>query len=604
MCLHILITDPKELTEANLSKYSPLSTAALNNDWDKANEFLGKEPNAVRAFITGASETALMIAARSSDRVNFVRKLLLKMEAQDLALPNLHGLNALHMAAGSGNTEAAKLLVDKNSLLPNIFDKSLSLPLHIAALFGKREMVLYLLSVTKEDVEPKLFEGESGVKLVHGLVASGLYDIALTIIKRQPQLAYEEPTPLGALALKRASFKSGSRLNFYQRVPMKLENIEIYGTSTIGIKNSTNSSNSVKQKLHGLFWKIAEISVPQIRSIRDLKTTNHQALELVKCLCSEIVKLDHSKVSVILGVPVKTASCIGVHEIIEEILSSFPSAIYLTDEMNRTLFHLAIVNRHENIFNIIYQVEHKHVFLRIQDRLMNNCLHLADSLDLESQQKLNLRNSAAGAALQAVEEFILKQDKEQRNSKGQTPAMVFTESHQDLVKEGEQWMKDTSNSCTIAAALIVTIVFAAAITVPGGNNGNTGYPMFMSEAAFIVFALSDALALFASTSSVLMFLSILTSRYGEADFLYALPKRLIIGLATLFLSIIFMMVAFGATLHIVIGNRGSWIIIPVVALSCVPVMLFVSLQFPLLWDMIKSTYGPGSFGKQSNRILF
>lgn len=103
--------------------------------------------------------------------------------------------------------------------------------------------------------------------------------------------------------------------------------------------------------------------------------------------------------------PVKTASCIGVHEIIEEILGSFPSAIYLTDEMNRTLFHLAIVNRRENIFNIIYQVEHKHVFLRAQDRLMNNCLHLAGSLDLESQQKLNLRNSAAGAAFQVQREL-------------------------------------------------------------------------------------------------------------------------------------------------------------------------------------------------------
>ncbi|KAM7486092.1 hypothetical protein LguiA_002101 [Lonicera macranthoides] len=527
--LHEIEIDHKGLTEANLSKYIPLSTAALNNDWEKAKEFLEKEPNAVRAFITGVSETALMIAARSSDRLNFVRELLVKMDPPDLALPNFHGLNALHMAAGSSNTEAAKLIVEKNPLLPNIFDKSLSLPLHVAALFGKREMVLYLLSVTKEDVEPKLFEGESGVKLVHGLVASGLYGIQITCAI-------------------------------------------IVGRHRLGtcFDNTLMCQHCIHQPVQDI------LQFPQIRSIQDLKTTNYHAVELVKCLCSEIVKLDHSKASVILGVPVKTASCIGVHEIIEEILGSFPSAIYLTDEMNRTLFHLAIVNRRENIFNIIYQVEHKHVFLRAQDRLMNNCLHLAGSLDLESQQKLNLRNSAAGAALQvqrelqwfkAVEEFILKQDKEQRNSKGQTPAMVFTESHQDLVKEGEQWMKDTSNSCTIVAALIVTIVFAAAITVPGGNNGDTGFPMFMSSAAFIVFALSDALALFASTSSVLMFLSILTSRYGEADFLYALPKRLIIGLATLFLSIIFMMVAFGATLQIVIGNRGSWIIIPVVALG-------------------------------------
>ncbi|KAM7489099.1 hypothetical protein LguiB_026583 [Lonicera macranthoides] len=366
----------------------------------------------------------------------------------------------------------------------------------------------------------------------------------------------------------------------------------------------------VKQKLHGLFWKIAKISVPQVRRICDIKTTNHHTLEVVKCLCSEIVILDHSKVSEILGAPLQTAANVGIHEIVEEILASFPSAIFLTDEMNQTLFHIAIVNCKENVFNIIYQVEQKHVILRALDASMNNCLHLVGCF--ENKQKLELRGSIAGAALQvqcelqwfkAVEEFTLKQDKEQRNSNGHTPTMIYNETHLELIAEGEKWMKDTSNSCTIVAALIVTIVFAAAITVPGGNNGNTGFPILKSNPVFVVFAISNTLALFASTSSVLMFLSILTSRYGDVDFLYALPKRIIIGLTTLFISIIFMMVAFGATHQIVIGNEVSWILIPVVALSCVLVLLFVSLQFPLLADMIIYTY-VGVFGKQSNRMFF
>ncbi|KAM7489098.1 hypothetical protein LguiB_026582 [Lonicera macranthoides] len=125
-----------------------------------------------------------MIAARSSDGVNFVRQLSQMTYPWDLALGDFHGKNALHMAASSATL---------------------------------REMVLYLLSVTNEDVEPEPFKGESGVKLVHGLVASRLYDICLDIIKRHPQLAWEEPSPLSALALKRPSFKSGSRFNFYQR---------------------------------------------------------------------------------------------------------------------------------------------------------------------------------------------------------------------------------------------------------------------------------------------------------------------------------------------------------------------------------------------------
>ncbi|CAK9177684.1 unnamed protein product [Ilex paraguariensis] len=202
-----------------------------------------------------------------------------------------------------------------------------------------------------------------------------------------------------------------------------------------------------------------------------------------------------------------------------------------------------------------------------------------------------------------VKNFTLVPNREQKNNEKKTPRMVFTETHQELVKEGEQWMKDTSNSCTIVAALIVTVVFAAAITVPGGNNG-AGLPIFSQEKTFTVFAISDALALFSSSSSVLMFLSILTSRYAEDDFLYALPKRLIIGLVTLFLAIIFMMVAFGATLYIVFGDKKAWVLHLVAVLASLPVLLFASLQFPLLVKMIKSTYCPGIFGKKSDRIIF
>ncbi|KAK2986177.1 hypothetical protein RJ640_006212 [Escallonia rubra] len=191
-----------------------------------------------------------------------------------------------------------------------------------------------------------------------------------------------------------------------------------------------------------------------------------------------------------------------------------------------------------------------------------------------------------------------------KNSDEMTPAMVFTEAHKELVKDGEQWMKDTANSCTIVAALIVTVVFASAITLPGGNNGDTGLPIFIRKTAFVVFAISNALALFSSTSSLLMFLSILTSRYGEQDFLYALPKRLIIGLVTLFLSIISMMIAFTATIYMLLEYKGRWILVPVAVLSGLPVTIFGLLQFPLLLDLIKYTYKPRIFGKQGVRILF
>ncbi|GMN27980.1 hypothetical protein TIFTF001_047880 [Ficus carica] len=49
-------------------------------------------------------------------------------------------------------------------------------------------------------------------------------------------------------------------------------------------------------------------------------------------------------------------------------------------------------------------------------------------------------------------------------------------------------MKDTSNSGMIVATLIAT----AGFTVPGGNNSDTGVPIFLRTNAFLVFAISDA----------------------------------------------------------------------------------------------------------------
>ncbi|GMP22317.1 hypothetical protein CsSME_00000389 [Camellia sinensis var. sinensis] len=100
-----------------------------------------------------------------------------------------------------------------------------------------------------------------------------------------------------------------------------------------------------------------------------------------------------------------------------------------------------------------------------------------------------------------VEKLVLPRDKEERNTNGMTPAEVFTDTHQELIKEGERWMKDIATSCTIVAALIVNMVFMATITVPGGNNNNDGHPYFSKHKAFIIFGIFDALALFSASGS-------------------------------------------------------------------------------------------------------
>jgi hypothetical protein len=437
---------------------------------------------------------------------------------------------------------------------------------------------------------------------------------------------------LGAIARKVHAFPSGKRLKFfwehiiYAYVSVKSKNYA-EDLNRVEIEKPVNNSQlpeqkyhwahclgkiffiSVSQKSQAMLWKVFALLVPRIKHIQEKKQMHHHALHLLRYLVREMMNLnDLDAYDSLATDAIVNAARLGIHEVVEEIVESVPKLSCARDLENRSIFQLAVIERHEDIFNLIYQMtDHSNSVTMDIDEFGNNILHLAGRL--APPHKLNL---VSGAALQMqrelqwfkeVKKFVRPSYKTMMNNANETPAMVFTREHKDLVVKGGEWMKDTANSCTISAALIVTVVFAAIITVPGGSESN-GLPIFSKEMAFIVFIISDSLSLFTSTTSLLLFLSILTSRYAEGDFLHVLPKRLVVGLFTLFLSITTMMVAFSFALYLVLGHKTAWILVPVAALACLPVTSFVSLQFPLLVDLIFSTYGHGIFGKKSNRQFY
>ena len=199
--------------------------------------------------------------------------------------------------------------------------------------------------------------------------------------------------------------------------------------------------------------------------------------------------------------------------------------------------------------------------------------------------------------MQEVDAIVPPKIRETTNENGLTPRELFTKNHTKMMKEGEEWMKSTATSCTVVGSLIATIMFAAAFTVPGGNNQNTGYPIFSGKKLFMLFIVTNSLSLYSSSTSVMMFLGILTSRYAEEDFLKSLPTKMIIGLSTLFFAITTMMIAFSVAL-LIMQSGNSWIVIPIICLAIVPVTLFIIAQFRLLVDMSISTYGVGIFDRK------
>jgi hypothetical protein len=147
--------------------------------------------------------------------------------------------------------------------------------------------------------------------------------------------------------------------------------------------------------------------------------------------------------------------------------------------------------------------------------------------------------------------------KQVKNNDGKTAWEVFMEEHKPLIKEGKEWVKDRSESCVLVATLIATITFAAAITVPGGNNQDNGMPILLQEFKFLVFVLSDASAFFCSLTSILVFIAYMNGRYTEEEFVIVLPQRLLVGLFFLCFAVVATMVAFVAALSLFLEDRYS-----------------------------------------------
>ena len=156
----------------------------------------------------------------------------------------------------------------------------------------------------------------------------------------------------------------------------------------------------------------------------------------------------------------------------------------------------------------------------------------------------------------------------------------------------------------VVSALITTVVFAAAFTLPGGIDDHTGVPNYLGSTWFMIFVLSDGLAFISSVVSITMFLSILTSRYAEFDFLKSLPLKLMIGLASLFFSLITMVVAFCSTIVLACLYGLKWAPFLISIAAFVPIACFFCFQFPLWYDTLRSTYWSRTVFQPTRRMLY
>ncbi|XP_048325369.2 uncharacterized protein LOC107413233 isoform X1 [Ziziphus jujuba] len=612
------------ISSEDFNLIEPFYNAVWSGDWQATNEFITRNPDVVRARITYSGRTALHVAAVNG-HMSMVETLVDKMYEEDLEIKDVDGFTALAIAATyNASIEIAECMVRKNTKILTIHVNDM-LPAALAFRYGYTKMGRYLYTVTPLDNLVLPQNGIDGATLICNAIYMRSFDVAWELLKHCPRLAvtvdrFGKP-PIYALANLASAFLSGCRLRFWQKWIYDC----IYIDPARAITDSCRELNNIRlltdnmsiigspeKDSHHKFWSFRGLALKflkmlGIKFLYDMKLVHVQTFQLVHQMCATTTSLDEIQLEACFVYDALfRAVDRGNVEFVISMLKANQELVEICDELWRNIFMRAILNRQANVFNLIHRLDSKLAAATAIDRHGNNMLHLAGMLAPDPQlNQISGPNKISGAALQMQRELQWFKEVEsivtpwtiEHKSSSLTPAQMFTRDHKDLRTEGEKWMKETATSCTVVGALIVTIMFAAAFTVPGGNNQDTGVPIFLNKELFMVFIISDAISLFSSTTSVLMFLGILTSRYAEEDFLNSLPKKMMIGLSTLFFSIATMMIAFGATLLIVLRDKYSWIFFPVISLASIPVTLFVMMQFPLLVEIFASTYGAGIFDR-------
>ncbi|XP_071729616.1 uncharacterized protein [Rutidosis leptorrhynchoides] len=641
-----------------------LRYATSIGDWARVESLLKEDKNLASAVLSSDGSTVLHLAV-GIDHHDFVKNLLSYLNAEQvLEKRDSDGSTALHIAAIVGNTHAMDLLVKKNKALLQMKDLKGEEPLHKAYENMHLDTIGYLLKAL-DDVGAKCNEQSSdvhlgdeiGVKLLVNAISAKQYNIASDLIKRFPKFASKSDEVLMAIA---RTFPTG--LDYWQTLTYPSYNLDDMKERAVDVikyylmnmcflpvsiyqyifqddrSNNTWSKTLVVRLLlavpmwllsiflliplciimvgllfhllYYILWKGINMLGRPTEHIENKKKEWNEATKVLESVCNEIDKLKFSSGThhPYYTRPLLEAASQNAFKVVVQILYRSRKAIQSTDKSGYDIIQLAIIHRSEKVYNLIYDFgERKNLYRTVEDSFKNNILHLAGRL--APSRQLNRRR---GAALQLQHELQWREEVKKHifptyttreNIFKETPDMLFAREHENLLKEGENWMKTTSESCSITAALIATIMFAAAITVPGGNRQETGIPMFTNNVAFIIFAVSDAVSLFASSTALLVFLSILTARFAENDFLVSLPSRMLIGLVALLLSTITMMVAFSATLFLVFCHQKTWMLAPICVLAFIPIGFFVALQFPLMVDLFRSTYLP-IFGSKHREIVY
>ncbi|XP_059437023.1 protein ACCELERATED CELL DEATH 6-like [Corylus avellana] len=591
--------------------------AVLKGNWLGMAKFYEKYPSHLFDYLTVDRDTAFHIAAYSEFTELLTR--LLSLVPNDrvfetLSKKNIHGNTILHEVAATDKVESAKILIRKlhgiygldkvsgNNMahLRELLECRNQLgetPLYRAVALGHFKMAKFLAAYVEDNIRDH-FHRNDNMSILHIAVIGQHFETAAWLLRKDkalgPKKGAYDTTCLHLLAKMPSAFRSSCRMGKMETLLYKWLPSHYHYDDDNDDDDETDltlSSQLMEDLENGQDDFLGESRLSSLAgddvvggveegkggegSEKGEQSSIKGGGEEERC---ERNREPYT--------PLLIAASKGIQEIFDEILEVHPQAIEHVSQDEENILHVAIRHRQREIFRRVKNMKiimDRRLVSRIDKRGYTILHHVADMKDYDG-------GTRAGPALQLQEELkwlkrvqkiIPNQYVIHRNNDNKTADELFKLNHADLLKRAQRWTKETSQSCSAVSVLVATVVFAAAYTVPGGND-DSGQPHFLNSPFFLFFTVMDVVSLASSLTSVVTFLSILSSPFELEDFHRSLPSKLMIGFSLLFFSVTATMLSFTATILLIIRlEKRRWTSSLIYTAAFLPVAVFALMQFPL-----------------------
>ncbi|XP_062084448.1 protein ACCELERATED CELL DEATH 6-like [Humulus lupulus] len=545
---------PRLLLEENTAGETPLHTAARVGNQE-----------IVKLLISSAGDV---------EREQIDLRRLLRMK--DLARED----TALHVGVRNGHLEVAKLLIDADHELLDVLNGANESPLFLAVEGGFLAIANYIMEKCGLSSPPSC-RGSNGMNALHAAVIRTHH--ARFLEHHVPDLSLENLRRLMRSFLLHLK-------ECFGRLPQQTE-IEIIGV--LLEREESQKTALIEEQDNIIKWTPLHFAA-WLGHLEATKLILHQN-------CSSVAYLKDKEGMSALHIAAKE----GHVQVMKEIIFHKPEACDLVDNRGWTPLHIAVFSGKLSVVKYILNTPALEFMLNDADKEGNTPLHLAAGL--QYKRIINALVNDYRVDKRATNLKYLKPIDIVRTNVniGEFSRCWFVkkleqqggqESLQSIIYRVEQWnllvnsvdphhhhlmekaiksdrLKKISDTHLLVAALIATVTFTAAFTIPGGYESNDrtdkGLAVLSDKMFFKVFVVADSVAFYCSAASVLL------QFFSSVEHNYHLLLRFTRIAATLtYISILGMVMAFTSGLRVIMPDSSSLVYYTLIMGGCC-VFLFI-----------------------------